>query len=312
MKYPKFLAGAALVCAAAASFAFAGQNGSAPGVPVSMVVTLEGKRGKEVPAIGPQDIAVSQNKDKRPVTSLVPAGQNGKGIQLLLLIDDSARFSLGTEINTLKQFVNSLPATTEIAIGYMRNGTNQMVSNFTRNHAAAANSIRLAFGTGGADVSPYDSLSDAIRHWPNTGAERKEVVMISSGIEGLGGGYTSDNPYVNRGIEDAQKAGVIVYTIYNPSAGHYGHSFWRANWGQNFLSQLSDETGGESYMVGFGSPVSFQPFLQQITQQLQRQYVLTFDAKPANKSGLQPVKVSVIEKDASIAAADKVYVKAGV
>ncbi|MBV9306626.1 MAG: hypothetical protein JOZ45_10820, partial [Acidobacteriaceae bacterium] len=102
-----------------------------------------------------------------------------------------------------------------------------------------------------------------------------------------------------------------VYTIYNPSAGHYGHSFWRANWGQNFLSQLSDETGGESYMVGFGSPVSFQPFLQQITGQLQHQYILTFEAKPENKSGLQPVKVSIIEKDASIAAADKVYVKAG-
>ncbi|MBV8708872.1 MAG: hypothetical protein JO028_16905, partial [Acidobacteriaceae bacterium] len=305
------LTGTALVCAAVAPFAFAGQNGNTPGMPVSMVVTLEGKHHKEIPPIAPQDITVSQGRDKRPVTGLTPAGQNGKGMQLLLLIDDSARFSFGTEINTLRQFVNALPATTEVAIGYMRNGTNQMVSNFTTNHAAAANSIRLALGTGGADVSPYDSLSDAVRHWPESGAERKIIIMISSGIEGLGGGYTSDNPYVNRGIEDAQKAGVVVYTIYNPSAGHYGHSFWRANWGQNFLSQLSDETGGESYMVGFGSPVSFQPFLQQITGQLQHQYILTFEAKPENKSGLQPVKVSIIEKDASIAAADKVYVKAG-
>ena len=311
MKYSKLLMGAALVCAAVAPFTFAGQNGNTPGMPVSMVVTLEGKHHKEIPPIGPQDVSVSQGKDKRPITGLTPIGQNGKGMQLLLLIDDSARFSFGTEINTLRQFVNALPATTEVAIGYMRNGTNQMVSNFTTNHAAAANSIRLALGTGGADVSPYDSLSDAVRHWPESGAERKIIIMISSGIEGLGGGYTSDNPYVNRGIEDAQKAGVVVYTIYNPSAGHYGHSFWRANWGQNFLSQLSDETGGESYMVGFGSPVSFQPFLQQITEQLQHQYILTFEAKPENKSGLQPVKVSILEKDASIAAADKVYVKAG-
>ena len=310
MKYSKFLVGAALACAS--SVVCAAQDGNTPGVPVSMVVTLEGKHHKESPPIEPQDITVSQGRnDKRPVTALVPAGQNGKGMQLLLLIDDSARESFGTEISTLKQFVNSLPATTEIAIGYMRNGTNQMVSDFTRDHAAAANSIRLPFGTGGADVSPYDSLSDAIKRWPNASAERKTIIMISSGIEGLGGGYTSDNPYVNRGIEDAQKAGVVVYTIYNPSAGHGGHSFWRSNWGQNFLSQLSDETGGESYMIGFGSPVSFQPFLQQITEQLQHQYILTFNAKPENKSGLQPVKVSVTEKDASIAAADKVYVKAG-
>ncbi len=310
MKYSKFLVGAALACAA--SFVCVGQDRNTPGVPVSIVVTLEAKHHKEIPPIEPQDITVSQGRnDKRLVTALIPAGQNGKGMQLLLLIDDSARESFGTEISTLKQFVTSLPAATEIGIGYMRNGTNQMVANFTRDHAAAANSIRLPLGTGGVDVSPYDSLSEAIKSWPNTGAERKIVIMISSGIEGLGGGFTPDNPYVNRGIEDAQKVGVVVYTIYNPSADHYGHSFWRSNWGQNFLSQLSDETGGESYMVGFGSPVSFQPFLQQITEQLQHQYILTFNAKPENKSGLQPIKVSVTEKDASIAAADKVYVKAG-
>jgi hypothetical protein len=312
MKYPKSLAGAALVCAAAASFAFAGQNGNTPGVPVSMVVTLEGKHHKEVPPIASQDVAVLQGKDKRPVTSLVPAGQNGKGMQLLLLIDDSAGGTFGTQISGLKQFVNSLPATTEVAIGYMRNGTSQMVSKFTRDHLAAANSIRLPFGAAGANVSPYDSISDAVKNWPEPGAERKTIIMISSGIEGLGGGYTANNPYVNRGIEDAQKAGVVIYTIYNPGAGHDGHSFWRSNWGQNFLSQLSDETGGESYMIGYGPPVSFQPFLQQITEQLQHQYILTFEAKPESKSGLQPVKVNVIEKDASVAAADKVYVKAGV
>ena len=48
-------------------------------------------------------------------------------------------------------------------------------------------------------------------------------------------------------IEEAQRAGVIVYSIYTPGVGHYGHSFWRVNRGQNYLTQISDETGGESY-----------------------------------------------------------------
>jgi hypothetical protein len=166
-------------------------------------------------------------------------------------------------------------------------------------------------GPGGADVSPYDSLTDAIKKWPNTAAERKEVVMISSGIEALGGGYTSDNPYVNAGIDSAVKAGVVVYTIYDPSVGHFGHSFWRNTWGQNFLSQLSDETGGDSYIIGYGSPVSFQPFLNSILFSLQHQYRLTFVARPENKSGFQSVRVSVTDKDASIAAPDRVFVRAG-
>jgi hypothetical protein len=277
-------------------------------VPVSIVVTLEPKGGKTIPPIEPQDITVQEGREKRPVTRLVPL--QGK-MQLMLLIDDSARGTFDTEINTLKQFVNALPADTEVAVAYMRNGMAQITAPFTRDHAAAANGIRVAMGPGGADVSPYDSLSDAIKHWPQSGAERKEVVMISSGIEGLGGGLYPDNPYVNAGIEDAQKASVTVYSIYSPSVGHLGHSFWRNTWGQNFLSQLSDETGGDSYMIGFGSPVSFEPFLQQILQQLQHQYLLTFSAKPEQKSGLQPIKVNIAEKDASIAAPDKVYVRAG-
>ncbi len=306
-----FMAFAAVCLGVAPAYLFARQQSAEPGVPTSIVVTLEPKRGKSIPPIEQQDVVVKEGKDRRPITGFQPL-QNGNGnLQLMLLIDDSARTSFGTEINTLKQFVNSLPPNSEVAVGYMRNGMTQIVANFTRDHAAAANSIRLTMGPGGADVSPYDSLTDAIKKWPESSAQRKEVVMISSGIEGLGGGYMPDNPYVNAGIQSAVKAGVVVYTIYNPSVGHLGHSFWRNTWGQNFLSQLSDETGGESYMIGFGSPVSFQPFLDQILEQLKHQYLLTFSARAEDKPGFQPIRVSILEKDASIAAPDKVYVRAG-
>jgi hypothetical protein len=308
----KFLTVGGVVFLAASSLMLWGkQQPTPPGIPVSIVVTLEPKRGKTIPPIEPQDISIREGRDKARAQALVPLRDERGSMQLALLIDDSARGTFDTEINTLKQFINSLPPTTEIAVGYMRNGMTEFSQNFTRDHAAAANSIRVAFGPGGADVSPYDSLSDAIKRWPKTGVERKEVIMISSGIEGLGGGYAPDNPYVDKGISDAQKAGVVVYSIYSPSVGHFGHSYWRNTWGQNFLSQLSDETGGESYMIGFGSPVSFQPFLEQIRTQMKNQYLLTFEARPEKKSGLQPIHVTVPEKDASIAAPDKVFVRAG-
>ena len=312
MDKTKVIAGAALACLiASGTLLFARQDANAPGEPVSVVVTLEPKRGKTIPPVEAQDITAKQGRDARPVTGFVPLhGQRGS-LQLMVLIDDSARGTFDTEINTLKQFINALPPETEVAVAYMRNGMAEVTANFTRDHAAAANTVRVVMGPGGADVSPYDSLTDAIKKWPNTGAERKEVVMISSGIEALGGGYTTDNPYVDAGIDSALKAGVVVYTIYDPSVGHFGHSFWRNTWGQNFLSQLSDETGGESYIVGFGSPVSFQPFLESILFNLQHQYLLTFSARPEKKSGFQPLRVSVNEKDASLAAPDRVYIRAG-
>jgi hypothetical protein len=273
------------------------------------VVTLEPKHGRTIPSIEPQDIQVKEAGERRPVEGLRPLAQSG--MQLLLLIDDSARGTFDTEIPTLKQFITSLPPNFEVGVAYMRNGMAQFTANWTRDHAAAANGVRVAFGPGGADVSPYDSLTDAIKKWPANNGERKEVVMISSGIEGLGGGWNPDNPYVDAGVHTAQKAGVVVYSIYSPSVGHWGHSYWRNTWGQNFLSMLSDETGGESYMIGFGSPVSFQPFLQQIAQQWQNQYLLTFSAKPQDKSDLASLRVTVPEKDASIAAPDRVFVRAG-
>lgn len=289
---------------------FAQQQANAPGPSVNMIVTAEARRGKIIPALEPQDIRLTENGKNRPVTGLLPLTGEHAGLQLLLLIDDSARSSFGTEIATLRQFITSLPSQTEVGIGYMRNGMTQMASKFTADHAAAAKTIRLALGPGGADVSPYDSLSDAIKKWPQ-GHVRREVIMISSGIEGFGGGFTTDNPYVNAGITSAQKAGVVVYTIYSPSVGHWGHTFWRESWGQNFLSMLSDATGGESYFIGFGSPVSFAPYLKDIRENLDHQYLLAFQAQAQSKAGLQPVKVSVKEKDASLAAPDKVYVPAG-
>jgi hypothetical protein len=231
-------------------------------------------------------------------------------LQLMLLIDNSSQSTFDIQINDIKKWINSLPGNTQIAVAYMQNGMASMAHDFTSDHAAAANSVRVVMGIGGADVSPYDSLSDAVKKWPSSNGARREVLMISSGIEALGGGLAPDNPYVNKGIADAQRAGVVVYTIYNPSAGHAGHNLWRVTYGQNFLSQLSDETGGESYITTFSAPVSFVPYLQDLSMKLQNQYLLSFTTQPAKKTELQPVKVRVKEKNADIAAADKVLVKA--
>jgi hypothetical protein len=99
------------------------------------------------------------------------------------------------------------------------------------------------------------------------------------------------NPYADAAIEDAQRAGVVVYAIYTPGIGHAGHSFWRETLGQNHLAQLAEETGAEAYVMGFGPPVSFAPYLDDLAAHLSHQYLLTFLAKPSKKASLQSVKV---------------------
>src|SRR5579875_3138300 len=106
-----------LLLLAAAGLMAGQQQNSAPGEPVSVVVTLEPKHGKTIPPIEAQDITVQEGRDKRPVTGLTPLGEEAS-TQLLLLIDDSARGTFDTELGTIKQFITSLPPNFEVGVAY--------------------------------------------------------------------------------------------------------------------------------------------------------------------------------------------------
>ena len=71
--------------------------------------------------------------------------------------------------------------------------------------------------------------------------------------------------------------------IYASGAGHFGRSFWGMNWGQNYLSQVSDETGGEAYFLGYETAVLFAPYLRDLMRRLNHQYLLAFIPKPEKK-----------------------------
>lgn len=287
---PTFLA---LVLAFVGPRAVAQQPSAVQGVPVSMIVTVEPKHGDEVPAILQQDVMVYQGHDRQPVTEWVPAKGDRAGLALAILIDDSAGFSLGTQMNDIRTFIEQQSPSTLIAVGYMHNGTVALAHNFTQDHTAAAKSLRLAQGFSGVDPSPYLSISDFIKRWSsNRAVPRREILAITSGIDDLYTGSFSD-PYADTAVQDAQCGGVLVYSIYTPSAGHFGHSYYRSYWGQNYLSQLSEMTGGESFgLLGPQAPVAFAPYLDQMNRQLSNQFLLTFLAKSLKKATSEPVKLT--------------------
>lgn len=275
--------------------------------PVQMIVTVEARQGKQVPVLKQGDVMVFQNKQRLPVTSLVPAKDDCAALELMILIDDASGTSLGMQLNDLKQFIQSQPPETSIGVAYMRNGTIVLGRGLTADHAAAAKALRLPLGSPGAMPSPFLSLSDVIQQWPPSSA-RHEVVLITSGIDPLGGDVS--DPYLYTAIEHAQRAGVVVYAIYTPAAGHGGHSYWRQEWGQNHLAQIAEETGGEAYMLGFAPPVSFEPYLADISQHLSHQYLLNFLIAPRAKAGFQQVRLATEVPNADLVHAGKVYVPA--
>jgi hypothetical protein len=273
--------------------AAAQQMGAASGVPVQMVVSVETKHDEALPPISQGDVIVHQGRNVRPVTGWVQATGDNAALALAILIDDSAGLSFDTQLNDIRAFIQEQAPATLVAVGYMQNGTVHLTQNFTQDHAAAAKSVRVSQSYFGVEASPYLSLSSFIKRWPASPAvPRREVLMITSGIDTVYMGVV-DNPYVAAAIHDAQCAGIVVYSIYTPSAGHFGHSYWRTNWGQNYLAEISEETGGESYyFMGPQAPVSFAPYLDKLNHQFSNQFLLTFLAEPQKKAGKEPVKIT--------------------
>ena len=306
-----FFAAAILIAGAEQAAARQGRASSGTNTQVSMTVSVEARHGMEIPPITREDVIVDEGHDHDKVNGWIPAQGANAGLDLLVLLDDSSSSSLGSQLEDIRAFIAQQPPTTFIGVGYIQNGTVEMVQNFTQDHASAAKSLRVPLGAAaGVDASPYFSVSDYVKRWPvNPARPRREILLISDGIDTYYGGGP-DDPYVDAAIEDAQRAGVTIYSIYTPGSGHAGHSFYRMNWGQNYLSELSDKTGGESYWNGFGSAVSFTPFLDELAHQLQHQYLLTFIPKPEKKAGLQRVRLATEASGAELVYAENVYVPA--
>lgn len=298
-----------LLCALP-SISFAQPPANAGSPSVHMVVTVEPRHGAEAPAVNREDVMVYEGKDRDQVTDWIPAQGDRAALEFFVLIDDASSTALATQFEDIKKFIGAQPPSTRIGIGYMQNGTAQIAQNLTNDHDALIKAIRLPLGYYGANASPYFSLSDLVKHWPQDDA-RHEVLLITSGADPYYGSGDLLDPYLDAAIQDSQRAGVLVSAIYAPSAGHFGHSYWRNYWGQIYLSKLTEETGGEGYYLGFTGPSpDFGPYFKDLTNRLNHQYWLAFIPKPQKKSGMQSVKLKTELRDVDLVGASRVFVPA--
>ena len=273
--------------------------------PVTTVVTVEAKHGKDVPVINKEDVRVMQGHNRLQVVEWFPVQGEHAALELLILIDEAASPTVANQFDDLRKFMSAQPSTTAVAVGYSEHGSLRMAQDFTTDHEAAGKALRIPMGMFGGESSPYLAVSDAIKHWHDTKA-RRATLMVSDGVDPLQPGIT--DTYLDAAVEDAQRAGIQVSAIFVSAAGHFGHSFWRISRGQDDLSQLTEKTGGESYFQGFSTPISFAPFLDEFADRLGHQYLLKFLIKPGKKPSYQHVKLETEVPNAELVGPDQVYV----
>lgn len=252
---------------------------------VTFTVTAVGKK-ESAPPIAKDDVQLFQGKERKQIGDW----KKGDQLYLAILIDDSIDTDAGGQWEYLKEFIMAQPATTYIALGYMQNNTTIVVQDFTKDHALVAKAVRLPIGLGALGASPYLSTLDMLKRWPNTGP-RRSILLITSGIDYFRGAFFGAfYPDLDSVIQRAEKQNTNIWSIYYPSAGHRGRSFYLVNYAQNNIDKLAQDTGAESYFL-ISAPVTIKPYLEELTRHLSNQYLLTFSGSGGAKGKFQSVKV---------------------
>lgn len=328
-KYMRVLGLLATVCVLTlgATIAHSQEKSSQAAVQVHVVITNEAVRGDgDTPALQSGDVKVKQGKTPLQVKQLIRAQGDNAALQLYILVDDTLGSGIGNNLDDVRDFINSLPASTVIAVGYMSNASVNTVQNFTADHALAAKAVRLPRGSLSTMDSPYLSLISLVKGWPQQNV-RREVLMVSDGIDRLRGNQPTSSrlgpgygrayhsmptmsPDVSSASEIGQRYNVLVYTLYAVGVGRAARSSWDLQIGLSGLSKLSDETGGDTFSLGTSSPISFKPYLERLQKMFDNQYYVVFEATPGKKAELRRVNVTTEVSNSEIAAPDNVWVPA--
>ena len=272
---------------------------------VTMTVTAVGQKDTSPPLVTKDDVQFFLNKERTQVADW----KHGEKLYLAVLIDDSLDSEIAGQWSDLKAFLAGQPDTAYISVAYARNGTAVLAQDFTNDHHLAAQALRLPLGNGGAFSSPYLALLDLMKRWPSS-ADRRSILLISSGIDYLRGNFDLRSPDLDSTISRAQKQNINIWTIYAPDAGHRGRGFFLVSRAQSNLSQLSDETGAESYYLGTGAPVTLKPYFDELSTHLSNQYLLTFKASGGAKGRFERVRVRTELAHAEFLAASEAFLPA--
>ena len=278
------------------------------GAPQMVVTVLPGAGGHRPDNLATGDFNVTLDKAAAPIVHLQRLNGELADMQLFVLLDDSSRSSsLGTHLAELRTFFNSLPPTTQVALGYMRNGTFALSQDFTADHQKVGAALRLPMAQPGVNGSPYFSLTELVKHWPSSDATvRRAVLMLTDGVDRYDGSADLDDPYMNQAIHGALKHGVMVYSIYLSGAGRYGQRGAPLAFGQSHLTEVGEETGGYAYFEDFRDPVTIEPFLNDLRARLDNQYQVIFGA--VTEKGFVAAKLHTESKGLKVSGPTRVYV----
>ena len=263
-----------------------------PGRPVTIPLTIHIKEAQRELELQNIDLTVSEDGEPQTVLSLRGMG-TGSPITLALLIQEDLLPPVQTEIKTLAEFIRRLPRGSRVMIGYLRSGSLLVRQKFTTDLEKAASALRPPIGFASAGpYNPYVEVVEAVKRFESQPLGRRAILLVSDGLD-ISRGVDSSSPTfsvdLQRAIRESQRRSIAIYGFYSPTIAAERNRLLATN-AQSSLLRLSNETGGQAFFQGTSAPVSFQPFIRELVDALDRQAALTFLSTHTDK-GFHKIEV---------------------
>ncbi len=235
-------------------------------------------------------LQVFEDGDRQEILATRGAGRSP--MTVAILIQDDLSSVVSNEIKGIADFIRRLPPGSRVMVAYMRTGTLQVRQKFTGDLERAAKSLRIPVSSPAvAPFNPFAQTRDAVKRFESQPVGRRAVLLLSDGID-TSRGFENSSPGtgfdLQRAINEAQRLGIAVYSIYEPTGN--GSNLTLVSNGQGSLNRLSEETGGRAFFQGTSAPVSIDRYLREVDSLLSRQFALTYLSTHPEK-GFHKVRV---------------------
>lgn len=268
-------------------------------IPVAVGVPLPSQHGSE--ELRPLGLTLLEDGERQEILSTRSQAEHAP-LYLAVFVQDDLIPPASNEIATLANFIRHLPAESYVMVGYLRVGSVQIRQKFTPDLERAAKALRIPGGTPAVGpYNPYSTLIEGLKRFQSQPVGRRAVLAITDGLDisrGVENSLATQSTDLQHAIDEAQRRGVAVYSIYTPTASTALNVSLVTN-AQGALARLSDETGGKSYFHGAGAPVSFNPFLRELSATLENQIALTYLSTHETK-GFHKIKLETTLEGAQL------------
>jgi VWFA-related protein len=270
---------------------------------VNVLANVHGKNGEIVRGLTKEDFALTE--DGRPQTIRYFSSESDLPLTLGLLVDTSMsqRRVLDAEKIASYSFVDQVlrEATDHFFIVQFDMGVEirQPLTSSRRKLEAALTQVdapsihQLQLQRGGGTLL-YEAIAVAARDIMREQTGRKALIVITDGVD------TGSEIPLSTAVEEAQRAGTLVYSIVFSDANAYGTSLGPLLGGggpdgKGVLMRISRETGGRCFEVS--KTRSIEQIYQAIQEELRSQYNLGFVSDvPVRISGFRRLQLTARQK----------------